>query len=138
MLRLRTCGLAVYLRRRPDKEPDPDDRWRRRVEEITEALKRSTGNLGEASALLIDLQQELAGRARALEELQKEITEHERLTQISGEASKALDELIEARMREQERRIVRVAWGQGIVFAVFGAAVAVAIVVFSHWLPTIR
>jgi hypothetical protein len=134
-----TAAVVDVLRKQPaGKRPEPDDRIRRRVEEISTALKQSAGNLGEASVLLTELQEELTGRVIALERLRQEIAEHERLAEISSEASKALDQVIDARMREQARRIARVAWGQGLVFAIFGAAVAVAVVVFSHWLPTIR
>jgi hypothetical protein len=118
--------------------PDPDDQMRRRVEVISAALTQSARSLGEASTLLSELQEELAGRVRALGKLREEISGHERLAEISGEASKALDEAIDARMREQARRIARVAWGQGVVFAILGAVVAVAVVVFSHLLPTIK
>lgn len=120
------------------ERPDPDSGMRHRVDDISAALKRSVVSLGQASSLLVDLQEELAGRAKALEKLRQEVTEHQKLADISGEASKALDTLIDARMREHDQRIARVAWGQGVVFAVLGAAVAVAVVAFSHWIPTFR
>jgi hypothetical protein len=46
--------------------------------------------------------------------------------------------IIKSRLKEQERHMRRVGWRQGLVYAIFGAAVAVAVVVFSHLLPTIK
>jgi len=121
-----------------DERYDQYDPMRRRAKEISTALTRSAGSLSEATVLLTELKEELTGRMKALELLRQQIDENEHLAEISSESAKAMDQVIVARIREQERRIRIVAWRQGIVFAVFGAAVAVAAVIFGHWLPTLK
>jgi hypothetical protein len=120
---LLASGLGIVLETtwgRFWKSGDPEDRMGRRINQISSSLTWSATNLADASALLTDLQEELAGRAKALNDLRREIMEHERLAEISSEASKALDEVIDARMREQARRIARVAWGQGALCKTVG------------------
>jgi hypothetical protein len=44
----------------------------------------------------------------------------------------------DARLKDAEQRMARTGWLQGAVFAAFGAAVAVLIVVLGHWLPIVK
>lgn len=117
---------------------DPDEQMRRRVDELSNALTSSGQSLADAASLLGDLQKEMTGRMKALEELRHQIAMNEELSKVSAEATKALNEIIEARMGQQERRITKIAWVQGTLFAVFGASVAILVVVFAHFLPTIK
>jgi len=49
-----------------------------------------------------------------------------------------LRESNDARLEELERRMGRTGWFQGAVYAALGAAVAVLLIVFNHWVPVIR
>jgi len=142
VLGIAASGAAVLQdrreRQREIETADPDGKMRHRVDVISFALRRSAASLSEASVLIAELQEELTGRVAALDDLRQEIKEHQELAKISGEATKALDQAMAARLREQERRIARVAWKQGAIFAVFGAAIAIALVVFGHLIPAIN
>jgi chromosome segregation ATPase len=128
-----------WLARRYERGPQgTDDRIRQRVAELSAALTASGRNLTDAAAMLGDLQTEMTARMTALEELRRQIAANEELRKVSAAATEALDEIIEARMRQQERRITKLSWLQGALFAVFGASVAILVVVFSHFLPTIK
>lgn len=131
-------AIAIVRSRRPSELPDPDEPLRQRVKYVSEALTSSVMNLDLATRLMSDLQTELSSREAALVSLRQDITDNEELARVTAEASAALDRLVESRLKEQERRIRRVGWRQGLVYALFGAAVAVAVVVFSHYLPTIK
>jgi hypothetical protein len=87
---------------------------------------------------MADLQTELSSRAAALESLRQKIGDSEELARVTSEASVAIDRLVESRLKEQELRIRRVGWRQGLVYAFFGAVVTVAVVVFSKYVPIIK
>ena len=72
-----------------------------------------------------------------LQELRQEISvqNHE---EIGDAAVQQIDKVIDARVGELERRLSRAGWRQGAIFAVFGTAVAVLLIVFGHWIPTIK
>lgn len=128
----------VLVRSRRSELPDPDEPLKQRVKYVSDVLTRSTRNLNLATRLMADLQTELSSRAVALESLRQEINDNEELAKVTREASAAIDRLVESRLKEQERRMQRVGWRQGLVYAFFGAAVAVAVVVFGRYLPTIK
>lgn len=131
-------AIFVVRSRRSSELRDPDEPLRQRVKYVSDALASSARNLGLATRLMADLQTELSSRAVALEILRQEISDNEELARVTSQASAAIDRLVESRNKEQERRIRRVGWRQGLVYALFGAAVAVAVVVFSKYLPVIR
>jgi hypothetical protein len=89
------------------------------LKDATALLEKSTGSLMQVWALIEVLEQEVAGRERALAELNDQISLNERLA--SDEARKALIQMMDARARH----ITRVAWIQGAVFALLGIAVSV-------------
>lgn len=98
-----------------------------RIDRIRDSLKASTDYLADAMKLIATLQQEIAARQNALEELTKQIQRGERLATIGAEATKALDEMMTENQMRSEKRIGRLAWWQGVLFALFGAAVAVIV-----------
>ena len=118
--------------------PDPTEQMKMRINTISTELTASAKSLREASGLLDDLQEELNGRLAALEELRQKNEQYGELAKINIGGVKALNEYIETRLREQGRDITRVAWKQGAVYAIIGAAVTVALVIFSQLLPTIK
>lgn len=125
-------AIVVRRARRSPELPDPDAPLRQRIEKISRALTSSARSLGLAASLIADLQTELSSRAEALEALRQEISDNEELAKVTAQESQAIDRLVDARLKEQERRMRRVGWRQGLVYAIFGAVIAVAVGVFSH------
>jgi hypothetical protein len=132
------AAIIVQRTRRSSLLADPDEPLRQRVKYVSDALASSARHLDLATRLIGNLQTELSARAVALESLRQEISDNEELARVTSQAAAAIDRLVESRNKEQERRMRRVGWRQGLVYAIFGAAVAVALVVFSHLLPTIK
>jgi hypothetical protein len=91
---------------------------------------------GSSAVQVLVRRRALAAKVEALEELRHEIGEPG--VGASDEALRPVYEKIDARTKELEQRITRMGWRQGAVYAVFGAAVAVLVVVFGHYLPVIK
>lgn len=91
---------------------------------------------GSSALKVLMRRRALAAQMEALEELRQEIAQPD--VGASDEALQPVYEKIDERTRELERRITKMGWRQGAVYAVFGAAVAVLIVVFGHYLPVIK
>ncbi|MDJ0344464.1 hypothetical protein QMK19_20850 [Streptomyces sp. H10-C2] len=89
----------------------------RRVVNLNAALNASSAHLTNAAKLISEMQQEIAARQQALEELNHKVAANEQLATVSADATAALDAMIESKMARQERRMSRVAWGHGAVFA---------------------
>ena len=126
----------VYSTRRQRAET-PEEALQRRLKAANRALRQSAGSLEYAVGVITDLQQELSVRQQALEELNAKLADGEKLAQINAEATEALNRLVEANMNRSEKRIGRLAWAQGGLYAVFGAAVAVLATGYAdrivHW-----
>jgi hypothetical protein len=135
---VREALKALLARRREPARLDPDEQMRERVAELSDALTSSGQNLSDAAAMLGELQQEMTARMKALEELRRQIAMNEELKNVSAAAAEALDKIIEARMRQQERHITKISWLQGALFSIFGASVAILVVIFSHYIPSIK
>lgn len=102
------------------------------VDEVSDALQTSAAKLSDATELLTVLQQEMAARQKALAELNEQVRRGDELASVSAEATAALDAMIERRMARTERRIGRLAWWQGAVWALFGALVAVLATIYAE------
>lgn len=74
----------------------------------------------------------MAARQKALAELNEQVRRGDELASVSAEATAALDAMIERRMARTERRIGRLAWWQGAVWALFGALVAVLATIYAE------
>ena len=92
---------------------------------------------GGAALSILLRRRSLSAKVEELQELRQEISVQDH-KDIGDAAVRQVDEVIDARIGELERRLSRAGWRQGAIFAVFGTAVAVLLIVFGHWLPTIK
>jgi hypothetical protein len=92
---------------------------------------------GGATLKIILSRSAVSAKVEELHEIREEIS-----IQNHGKADDAtvqqLYEVIDARIGELGRSLGRAGWRQGTVFAVFGFAVAILVVVFGRWIPTIK
>ena len=77
------------------------------------------------------------GKVEALEELRQEINE-QKDAGINSEALGPVLDRIDALIGQLERSSARMGWRQGAVYAIFTTAVAILLVVFSHWIPVVK
>lgn len=102
-----------------------------------------------AAVTVLWRRRQLAGQVKARVEVRQDINDRVETAESRadlGAAVKAavraelllLKEDNDARLKDAEQRMARTGWLQGAVFAAFGAAVAVLIVVLGHWLPVVK
>jgi hypothetical protein len=92
---------------------------------------------GGAALTTLLRRRSLSAKVEELQEIRQEISlqDHEKLDDAT---IRQLYEVIDARIGSLERNLGRTGWRQGAIFAVFGLAVAVLVVVFGRWIPTIK
>jgi hypothetical protein len=102
-----------------------------------------------AAVTVLWRRRQLAGQVKARVEVRQDINDRVKTAESRadlGAVVKAavrtellmLKEDNDARLKDAEQRMARTGWLQGAVFAAFGAAVAVLIVVLGHWLPIVK
>jgi HPt (histidine-containing phosphotransfer) domain-containing protein len=121
---------------------DPDSLLRIRVGKITESFASAAESLDQATELMAELRSELEARAVALEALRQKADADAEIARLNEKAAAAVKQLVAEvtaqNLERTERKLRRMGWIQGAAFAVFGASIAILVVVLAHWIPTIR
>lgn len=92
---------------------------------------------GGAAIRTLIRRRSLSAKVDELREVRHEI-EVQKKEELDSATVQQFYEVLDARIGRLEKNIGKSGWRQGIVFAVFGLAVAVLVVMFGSWIPTIK
>jgi hypothetical protein len=94
--------------------------------------------IGGAILSIYGRRKSISGEVHALKGVRQEIEDPSSHSDGGDEALKRLADTLDARITKTERCLARAAWRQGLIFTFFGAAVAVLLIVFGHWIPEVK
>jgi septal ring factor EnvC (AmiA/AmiB activator) len=115
-----------------DLQADHPNELQQRIDELRRRLDRARKYLGGVTDILQEVEAEIDARETALAGLDERLKRGEDLATVSEEATAALRAVLAENAERTERRIGRLAWWQGAVYALFGAAVALAINAYAE------
>jgi hypothetical protein len=127
LLSMAAWGLSAVPAYKMGGAPGDEPTSAGRIEEATRSLQ-------VAARLVDELQTEMRARAVALERLQAENAEHERLAAVRKEEAEAVSRLIESVISSAHAKLSRSSRRDQVLFFFAGLATSIPVQLVANWL----